>query len=136
MRDNATEMDKDVALDNIHMTSYAPNELHYHYTAASDRAVVFSEIYYPSGWTAWIVPSGPQDRSSAERWEIELFRADWTLRAAVLPAGEHDLVMRFEPQSYVLSSNVSRGSSALLLLLVLVSASAALFFDNKKRSSR
>ena len=136
VRDKATEMDKDVALDNIHMTSYAPNELRYHYTAASDRAVVFSEIYYPSGWTAWIVPSGPQDRSSAERWEIELFRADWTLRAAVLPAGEHDLVMRFEPQSYVLSSNVSRGSSALLLLLVLVSASAALFFDNKKRSSR
>ena len=108
--------------DTIYMTSYAPNELRYHYSLSSDKVAVFSEIYYPSGWKAWI------DSGDADSDKVDIFRADWTLRAAALPAGEHDLVMRFEPESYVLSANVSRGSSALLLLLVLISAAAVLPF--------
>ena len=101
--------------DTIYMTSYAPNELHYHYRAASDKAVVFSEIYYPDGWTLKV--SG--DVASEE---LKLFRADWTLRGAILPAGEHDLVMRFDPESYRVSSNISRASSIILMLLMILSA--------------
>ena len=52
---------------------------------------------------------------------VDILRADWTLRAAVLPAGEHDLVMRFEPTSYRTGARISRASSILLLLLVLAS---------------
>ena len=33
---------------------------------------------------------------------------DWTLRAAVLPAGEYDLVMHFEPDSYRSGARISR----------------------------
>ncbi|MDD6253724.1 MAG: hypothetical protein PUA96_06750 [Bacteroidales bacterium] len=115
------------ARDTIYMTSYAPNELRYHYRLSSDKVAVFSEIYYPSGWKAWL-DSGDagSGKASPDKQEIGIFRADWTLRAAALPAGEHDLVMRFEPESYVLSANVSRASSALLLLLVLLSAGAVL----------
>ncbi len=98
--------------DTVFLTSYAPNELRYHYKVSSDRAVVFSEIYYPDGWTL--------KTDSGE--ELNLFRANWTLRGAVLPAGEHDLVMRFEPKSYKVSSNISRASSILLILLILLSA--------------
>ena len=102
--------------DTIYMTSYAPNELHYHYRAASDRAAVFSEIYYPDGWTLKFSGDGaPQDG-------LKLFRADWTLRGAILPAGEYDLVMRFDPESYHVSSSISRASSILLILLILISA--------------
>ncbi len=99
--------------DTVFLTSYAPNGLRYHYKVSSDRAVVFSEIYYPDGWTL--------KTDSGE--ELNLFRANWTLRGAVLPAGEHDLVMRFEPKSYKISSNISRASSILLILLILLSAS-------------
>ncbi len=98
--------------DTVFLTSYAPNELRYHYKSSSDRAVVFSEIYYPDGWTL--------KTDSGE--ELNLFRANWTLRGVVLPAGEHDLVMRFEPKSYKVSSNISRASSILLILLILLSA--------------
>ncbi len=98
--------------DTVFLTSYAPNELRYHYKTSSDRAVVFSEIYYPDGWTL--------KTDSGE--ELNLFRANWTLRGAVLPVGEHDIVMRFEPKSYKVSSNISRASSILLILLILLSA--------------
>ena len=80
------------------MTSYAPNELHYKYSASSERLAVFSEIYYPDGWTSPFCPrTGP---GHIRPKQTPPFRADWTLRAALLPAGEHELVMTFLPESY------------------------------------
>ena len=115
----------DIQKDNIYMTSYAPNELHYHYEAETDRLAVFSEIFYPSDWTMTIdgQETGP-----------EIWRANWTLRSALLPAGSHDIKMRFEPRSYSLSSNISTASSALLLLLLLASAAVAAASQRRKIS--
>ena len=102
--------DKADLRDSIWMTSYSPNELHYRYVSAYDRPAVFSEIYYPDGWKATV-----------DGAEIQLFRADWVLRGAVLPAGEHEVVMRFEPKVYTASARTSRASSATLLVLLLLS---------------
>ena len=107
--------------DVIVLTSYAPNELRYHYTASADRLAVFSEIYYPDGWKAQV-----------DGTPVEVLRADWTLRAAALPAGEHDLVMRFAPASYRLGANVSRASSITLILLLLLSI-VGLFLPARKK---
>ena len=107
--------------DVIVLTAYAPNELRYHYAASADRLAVFSEIYYPDGWKAQ-VDGAP----------VEVLRADWTLRAAELPAGEHDLVMRFEPASYRTGANISRASSIALLLLLLLSV-GGLFLPARKK---
>ena len=107
--------------DAIVLTSYAPNELRYHYTASADRLAVFSEIYYPDGWKAE-VDGAP----------VDVLRADWTLRAAQLPAGTHDLVMRFEPASYRIGANVSRASSIVLILLLLLSL-GGLFLPARKK---
>ena len=107
--------------DVITLTAYAPNELKYHYSASSDRLAVFSEIYYPDGWKAQVDGS-----------PVDVLRADWTLRAAQLPAGEHDLVMRFEPASYRTGAAVSRASSITLILLLLLSV-AGLFLPARKK---
>ena len=107
--------------DVITLTAYAPNELKYHYSTSSDRLAVFSEIYYPDGWKAQVDGS-----------PVNVLRADWTLRAAQLPAGEHDLVMRFEPASYRTGAAVSRASSITLILLLLLSV-AGLFLPARKK---
>ena len=106
--------------DTIGLTFYSPNELHYHYSASADRPVVFSEIYYPKGWHA-----------SVDGVDLPLFRADWILRGAILPAGEHDIVMRFDPKVYKVGESVSRASSAALLALFLL-ACAGMTFGRKK----
>ena len=98
----------------IEMTSYAPNRLKYHYSTESDRVAVFSEIYYPDGWYATV-----------DGQPLDLFRADWTLRAALLPAGEHDVEMYFMPESYRLGAGISRIASILLILLLLGSIAGA-----------
>ena len=95
--------------DYISMTSYAPNELHYRYSASRERLAVFSEVYYPNGWHATV-----------DGQPLDLLRADWTLRAALLPAGEHEVVMTFLPDSYRQGATVSHiASIGLLLLLAL-----------------
>jgi len=124
----------------ITLTHYAPNELRYAYKTDSERAAIFSEIYYPKGWKAWIEPAGAYGQvrnghyqPTADARQTELFRADWMLRGTIVPEGEGQLIMRFEPDSYQLGENVSRGSSIALILLLLGSAAFAILSDRRKQ---
>ena len=136
--DDITET-PDSVMSSIALTHYAPNELRYSYSTDAKRAAIFSEIYYPKGWKAWIEPAGAYGQvknghyqPTADACEIEIFRADWMLRGAILPEGEGQLIMRFEPDSYQLGENVSRASSILLILLLIGSAAVAVLADRRK----
>ncbi len=127
--------------DRIDLTHYAPNELRYSYATTADRAAIFSEIYCPMGWKAWIEPAGAYGevknghyKPTADGKAIDLFRADWILRGAIIPEGEGQLVMRFEPDSYRLGENVSRVSSILLILLLLGALGFAAFHSKQDSS--
>ena len=122
----------------ILLTHYAPNELRYAFSTDTDNAAIFSEIYYPKGWKAWIEPFGAYGEvrdgkyhPTAEGREIELFRADWMLRGAIVPAGEGQLIMRFEPESYQLGKKISRASSIALILLLIGSAAGMVFTSRR-----
>ena len=110
--------------DTVVMTSYAPNELHFHYRSAGTRLAVFSEVYYPEGWHASLADTGA---------EVPVLRADWILRAAVLPAGEHDLVIRFDPPSITRSVTISRASSIGLIIVLLLAAAKSVFVAVRKK---
>ncbi|MGN0202218.1 MAG: hypothetical protein ACI399_04860 [Candidatus Cryptobacteroides sp.] len=98
------------AADSIGMTSYAPGELHYRYSVATDRPAVFSEIYYPQGWVAEV-----------DGEPVDIFRCDWILRGVLLPQGSHELVMKFCPEVYSKGKTASAACSWTLLILVLLS---------------
>ena len=124
--------------DEIALTHYAPNELRYTFNTNRERAAIFSEIYYPKGWKAWIEPTGTYGSvknghyiPTAEAQEIELLRADWILRGAIIPQGEGQLIMRFEPDSFKTGAAVSRICS-ILLLLMLALAIAGIIIPRKK----
>lgn len=72
--------------DGIILTDYKPNKLAYVTKTTNDRVAIFSEIYYPQEWHLY-----------CDGKEIPLGRANYTLRAAVIPAGEHSLRMEFVP---------------------------------------
>lgn len=129
--------------DDIYLTHYAPNELRYSFSTDSERAAIFSEIYYPKGWKAWIEPKGQYGKvvdghyqPTSQAREVDIFRANWILRGVVIPDGEGELIMRFEPESYDTGETVSSISSILLILLLLGSAGYIGFMkyeDYKKR---
>ncbi|MEN8224435.1 MAG: YfhO family protein [Bacteroidota bacterium] len=93
----------------ISLTDYKPNHLTYETHAATDQLAVFSEVYYPNGWNAYI------DGEPASH-----FRANWILRAMIIPAGKHTIEFKFHPTIYSTGETISYASSILLLLLVLV----------------
>jgi hypothetical protein len=94
--------------DYIRLTDYKANHMTYEANASADQLAVFSEVYYPNGWNAFI------DGEPAEH-----FRVNWILRAMVVPAGQHTIEFKFEPAIYSTGETISYASSILLLLLVL-----------------
>ncbi|HOY31322.1 MAG TPA: YfhO family protein [Bacteroidales bacterium] len=103
----------------ILLTDYKPNHLTYEAKdLTNSQLAVFSEIYYDKGWKAYI-----------DGTEAPYFRADYVLRAMVIPAGNHKIEFKFEPKSYVTGEKISLAGSVLLVLLV----AGALFFEYRKK---
>ncbi len=92
----------------IRMTSYAPNRLEYDFQAEQNKLVVFSEIYYPEGWHLYV-----------DDEEYPIGRANYVLRAAVIPSGTHKICMEFVPNA--LKTDI--WSLALIIFSVLLSIS-------------
>ncbi len=95
----------------IQLTSYAPNRLTYEAMTERNQVAVFSEIYYPYDWHLYLV------NASGEKVELPLARVNYTLRAAVIPAGHHQLVMEFTPHAV----KTDRWCMALMILALLLS---------------
>ncbi|QIA06710.1 YfhO family protein [Draconibacterium halophilum] len=85
-----------------------PNYLKYNFSSDSEQLTVFSEIFYDKGWDAYI-----------DGEKAPYFRANYVLRAMSIPAGDHTIEFKFEPQSYFLGTKLSYASSFVFILLVL-----------------
>ena len=97
--------------DCITLEKYAPNALTYKCKTKNKGLAVFSEIYYPKGWNAYV-----------DGIVTPHFRADFVLRSMIVPAGEHQIVFRFEPKVFILGEMISKVSSIILIFFVLVMA--------------
>jgi hypothetical protein len=102
----------------IEMSEYQPNRLVYHFKSGVDQLVVFSEIWTSKGWTMTL-----------DGQETPLLRANYILRAALIPSGEHDIVMTYAPKAYKTGNTIQFISSLILILGLL----AAIVFNIKSR---
>jgi hypothetical protein len=69
---------------------------------------VLSEIYYPGGWKAFV-----------DGQETPIFNVNYALRGINLPAGNHKIELKFEPQSYYGSKTLTTTATVLTLILML-----------------
>lgn len=99
----------------IALVEYAPNYLKYEYDSPAEALVVFSEIYYPDGWTAYI-----------DGVEADYFSANYILRAMELPAGKHTVEWRFRAPHWGVASAITGISSWLILIALLLLVTAPL----------
>ncbi len=105
----------------INLVSYRPDYLVYEYSAPNDVMAVFSEVWYDKGWNAYV-----------DGDKIPHVRANYLLRAAQLPGGNHRVEFRFEPRSYYHGELISLIASLLLVL----GLAAAIWLENKKTQPR
>ena len=98
----------------ITLQSYKPNNLVYETESKEKNFAVFSEIYYPKGWNAYI------DGSLTPHTCV-----NYILRGMEIPAGKHKVEFKFEPTVYKTGNIISMFGSILLLLAV----GSSLFFS-------
>ena len=97
------------------------DKISYHFKSNSNQFAVFSEIYYDKGWNAFI------DGKPAP-----YCRVDYVLRGMSVPAGEHTIEFRFEPQSYIMGNNISIWA-VIITYLILIGAGTNLVLSNLKK---
>jgi uncharacterized membrane protein YfhO len=86
-----------------------PNELKYNYSAKEEQFAVFSEVFYKDGWTVTV-----------NEKEGQYYKVNYVLRGMKVPAGNGEIVFKFEPQSYVIGEAVSLTSSIIILLVLAI----------------
>ena len=106
--------------DNISLVEHQPNYLKYQSSAQEAKLAVFSEVYYPDGWNVYI-----------DGEPSTYFKADYILRAMMVPEGEHTIEFKFEPQVVKTGSTISLASNILLLLIIF----GGVFFTYRKLNS-
>lgn len=87
----------------IKLLTYQPNELTYEAECQQPGTVVFSEIYYPHGWQAYV-----------DGKEVDHYRVDYMLRALNLEPGKHQIRFYFHPES------VDKGNTLSMIFVVLM----------------
>lgn len=107
----------------VEFLSYSPKRLEYITTSTVDKTLVFSEIYYPYGWKATI------DGEPAD-----LFRVNYMLRAMNVPAGEHRIVMIFDPDS-VRKGDVVAITCVIILFLTILGTIGYYVYRRKKNQA-
>jgi hypothetical protein len=99
---------KSGATGEITLANYTPDYLEYEANLASAGLVIFSEIWYPEGWTAYI-----------DGEAVETLRANYVLRAMKVPAGKHSIVWEYD---YERSHSKDVLFNLILLLFILGTA--------------
>ena len=75
------------ARDNVTVLKYAPERIEMTARSSASGLLVVSEVY-ASGWNAYV---------DGER--VEILRTNHALRGVPLDAGEHEVILRYEPRS-------------------------------------
>jgi len=91
----------------IELTQYTPDRLVYTSNSNSEQLAVFSEVWYgpDKGWTVTV-----------DGEEIPMLRANYILRSAIIPAGQHEVVFEYKPQLPGTYTAMSLVSSLILML--------------------
>lgn len=85
------------------------DEINYEFNAATNQFAVFSEIYYPRGWEAYI-----------DGKKTAYCKTDYALRGLSIPAGKHTIKFIFDPASFRNGETISRYTNIFSVLFVLL----------------
>ncbi|UKN02786.1 YfhO family protein [Paracrocinitomix mangrovi] len=91
----------------IEMTNYSPDKITYKSSSDDKQLAVFSEIYYPLGWTATIDGN-----------EVPIARVNYVLRAVEVPAGDHVVELVYNiPHKSTFYTLALTGSILMILII-------------------
>ncbi|MCD4738644.1 MAG: YfhO family protein, partial [Anaerolineae bacterium] len=81
--------------DAVRVTGYQASSIQTEMSSQCNSLLVFSEVFYP-GWRAWV-----------DGEETRIYRANGLFRAIALPAGTHQIELRFIPRTFWIGVSIS-----------------------------
>jgi len=87
------------------------DKITYRSNSRTDGFAVFSEVYFPNGWKAFI-----------DGKETPIARVNYVLRGLSVPAGQHTIEFTFAPSSYYTGDKISLVVGILSILILLYGA--------------
>ena len=94
-------------LNKIELVKNHPTHLLYNFEANEDQLLVFSEMYYPQGWSVTI-----------DDQKAKIFPVNYVLRGLRVPYGKHTIEFTFDPPVVRLGGSI-RLVSLLIFILVI-----------------
>lgn len=91
----------------------------YKFSAPGPQFAVFSEVYYPKGWNVFI-----------DGTKANYVKTDYVLRGMYIPAGNHNIEFRFEPESYTIGRLTSIIANIFVALLIIATI---IFYATRKK---
>jgi uncharacterized membrane protein YfhO len=82
----------------------------YSFNAATNQFAVFSEVYYPGGWKAYI-----------DNKETPIIKTNYVLRGLAVSAGKHEIRFEFKPESYTKGKKITSVAQIVLIGMLLIS---------------
>ena len=117
--DNMTVKYDAQQLEKIELIKNHPTKLTYDFQARGDQLLVFSEMYYPHGWSVNI-----------DKQKASVFPVNYVLRGLRVPAGKHTIEFTFDP-SVIRTGGMIR----LITLLVFISVVTLFGYQRFKEKS-
>ena len=92
----------------VKMTSYSPNKLKYTADVKTKQLIIFSEIYYKDGWSAFV-----------DGKEVEIRKVDYLLRGIEVEKGIHKIEFKFDIPKFHQSNNYAILGSGIILFMIV-----------------
>jgi hypothetical protein len=92
----------------VKLASYHPDKMVYSFESASAQFIVFSEIFYNGNkdWLSYI--DGKKNKH---------IRVNYLLRGMPVPAGNHQIIFEFKPQSFYTGEKITLAANLIFILL-------------------
>ena len=107
----------------VHFEDYEIQSMKIRVKASGNNLLLLSEVYYPAGWNAYI-----------DGKPTQIYKADYFLRALIVPKGVHEIELKFEPKMYLLGRNLSLGTNGIIVLLLIGTLPGAIMKRRKKQN--
>ena len=100
----------------IEKTKISSSHISYEFESLSDQLIVFSEIYYPSGWEVYV-----------DDVKSEYFDVNYILRGMVVPSGFHKIDFYFSPSIVKTGINIR-----IITIIITFSLIVYMVYKNNK----